>query len=264
MTGLAGKHVLISGGGSGIGRAIALGAAEAGADVVVTGRRAECLEETCASAIGALGSISMCVADVTDARSVRTLLDFCDARWSHIDGLVNCAGITVIGYAEQLTDDDFARVLDVNLVGSFRMSRDVGRRMIEHGSGSIINIGSLTSLGGFPGRAAYTVSKHGVIGLTKALAAEWGSRGVRVNALIPGFVRTPMTETAVARGVLDLDSIEARTPAGRRAEPEEIVGPALFLLSDAAGFVTGDCLVADGGWTAYLGPVNRFGQPPVG
>jgi 3-oxoacyl-[acyl-carrier protein] reductase len=108
------------------------------------------------------------------------------------------------------------------------------------------------------------VSKHGVIGLTKALAAEWGSRGVRVNALIPGFVRTPMTEAAVARGVLDLDSIEAGTPAGRRAEPEEIVGPALFLLSDAAGFVTGDCLVADGGWTAYLGPVNRFGQPPVG
>jgi 2-deoxy-D-gluconate 3-dehydrogenase len=263
MIELTGQRILVTGGGSGIGRAVAIGAAASGADVIVAGRRHDALAETCALGAGAPGAIELCAADVTSATSVRALLDFCDERWPAIDGLVNCAGITHIGYADELADDDFARVLDVNLTGSFRVSREVGGRMIARGKGSIVNIGSLTSVGGFPGRAAYAVSKHGVIGLTKALAAEWGSRGVRVNALIPGFVRTPMTDAAVARGLLDLDAIEQRTPAGRRAEPAEMVGPVLFLLSESASFVTGDCLVADGGWTAHVGPVNEYGRAPV-
>lgn len=264
MAELAAKHILITGGGSGIGRAVALGAARAGADVVVAGRRADALEQTRALAGDSAGRISTCPTDVTDPDSVRALVRYCDNRWPRIDGLVNCAGSTLIGHAEQLTDAELVDILDLNVVGSFRMCREVGRCMLADRGGSIVNIGSLTSVGGFPGRAAYTVSKHAVIGLTKALAAEWGSRGVRVNALVPGFVRTPMTDAAVARGVLDLAGIVARTPAGRRAEPEEMVGPVLFLLSDAASFVTGDCLVADGGWTAYVGPVNEYDHAPVG
>jgi 3-oxoacyl-[acyl-carrier protein] reductase len=260
---LIGRRILVTGGGSGIGRAVALGAAQAGAEVIVSGRRGDQLDETCRLGAEAPGSLSAHPVDVTDPQSVAGLLAAVDACWPAVDGLVNCAGVTLIGYAEELSDADLVRVLDINLVGSFRMAREVGRRMIAAGAGSIVNVGSLTSLGGFPGRAAYAISKHGVVGLTKALAAEWGSRGVRVNALIPGFVRTPMTDAAVQRGLLQLSAIEARTPVGRRAGPEEMVGPVLFLLSDAASFVTGDCLVADGGWTSYVGPVNPYGLAPV-
>jgi 3-oxoacyl-[acyl-carrier protein] reductase len=262
VTSLRGKHIIITGGGSGIGRAIALGAAAAGAQVAVAGRRADALRETRALAGARAGSVLARVADVTDPASIGDLAAECHRMWGRIDGLVNSAGIAQIGHAEQLADEDFEQVLAVNVTGSFRAARDVGRRMIADGGGSILNIGSLTSVGGFPGRAAYAVSKHAVIGLTKALAAEWGSRGVRVNALIPGFVRTPMTDAAVRRGLLDLAAITERTPLGRRAEPGEMVGPALFLLSDAAQFVTGECLVADGGWTAYVGPVSEFARKP--
>lgn len=264
MTSLRGKHIIITGGGSGIGRAIALGALAAGAQVAVAGRRADALCETRELAGEHAGSVMARVADVTDAASIRDLAAACHRRWGRIDGLVNSAGIAQIGHAEQLADEEFQHVLAVNVTGSFRAARDVGRRMLADGGGSILNIGSLTSVGGFPGRAAYAVSKHAVIGLTKALAAEWGSRGVRVNALIPGFVRTPMTDNAVRRGLLDLAAITERTPLGRRAEPGEMVGPALFLLSDAAQFVTGECLVADGGWTACVGPVSDFAREPPG
>jgi 3-oxoacyl-[acyl-carrier protein] reductase len=264
VTSLTGKHIVVTGGGSGIGRAIALGAVAAGAEVAVAGRRPDALSETRELAGDRAGSVVPIVADVTDPAAITGLAEECHRRWGRIDGLVNSAGIAQIGHAEQLGDEDFEHVLAVNVTGSFRAARDVGRWMLADGGGSILNIGSLTSVGGFPGRAAYAVSKHAVIGLTKALAAEWGSRGVRVNALIPGFVRTPMTDAAVRRGLLDLAALTARTPLGRRAEPEEMVGPALFLLSDAAQFVTGECLVADGGWTAYVGPVNDYDRAPAG
>lgn len=254
---LAGQRIVVTGGGSGIGRAVAIGAVAAGAMVIVAGRRADALRET-AELAGA-----QClphVTDVTDPRSVTALVERCTTEWGIVDGLVNAAGISQIGRSEDLTDAEFGRILDINLVGSFRVARDIGRLMLAAGAGSIVNIGSLTSVGGFPGRTAYAVSKHGVIGLTKALAAEWGASGVRVNAVIPGFVRTPMTDAAIERGVLDLDTIIPRTPLGRRADPEEMTGPVLFLLSTAAGFVTGDCLLADGGWVSYVGPVNDFAR----
>jgi 3-oxoacyl-[acyl-carrier protein] reductase len=257
------RVVVVTGGGSGIGRSAALAAAAAGADVIVAGRRRDVLDETCELTPGGAGTIVAHPVDVTDLESVRALVRFAAQHWPHVDGLVNCAGVTLIGYAEQLDDDALDRVLDINVAGSFRTCREFGAAMLQRGAGSIVNIGSLTSVGGFPGRAAYTISKHGVIGLTKALAAEWGSRGVRVNAVVPGFVRTPMTDAAVARGALDLTDIEERTPLGRRAEPSEMDGPVLFLLADAASFVTGECLVADGGWTAYVGPVNPFGRRPA-
>lgn len=264
MFDLAGKRIVVTGGGSGIGRSAALAAVAAGADVLVAGRREDMLAETCELGSAGAGTIKAHPVDVTDFDSVRSLVDTTVRRWPRVDGLINCAGVTLIGRAEELDDAALHRLLDINVAGSFRTSREFGGAMLERGSGSIVNIGSLTSVGGFPGRAAYTISKHAVVGLTKALAAEWGSRGVRVNAVVPGFVRTPMTEAAVARGVLDLAGIERRTPLGRRAEPSEMDGPVLFLLSDAASFVTGECLVADGGWTAYVGPVNPLDRAPEG
>lgn len=149
-------------------------------------------------------------------------------------------------------------MLNVNLVGAFRLSREVGRLMLEQHSGSIVHIGSLSAIGGFPGRLAYSASKHGLLGLSRTLAAEWGASGIRVNVVAPGYVTTPMTEFAVTQGLLDGDAIVAQTPLGRWAMPEEMAGPVTFLLSDAARFVTGDCLIADGGWTASLAVTSEM------
>jgi NAD(P)-dependent dehydrogenase (short-subunit alcohol dehydrogenase family) len=255
---LTGRRVLVTGGGSGIGRAVALGAARAAARVVVAGRRLDALHETRDEARAENLEMDVISADVTDTSSVDRLVAASREVLGGLDGLVNAAGIASIQRSEDVTDEEFLRVLDVNLIGAFRLSRAAGRHMLSCGRGSIVHIGSLTSAGGFPGRTAYAVSKHGVLGLTRSLASEWGSSGVRVNAVVPGFVRTPMTDRAFARGLLDLGAIESRTPLRRRAEPAEIVGPVLFLLSDAASFVTGECLVADGGWLSYVGPVNEF------
>ncbi len=258
-----GKHLVVTGGGSGIGAAVAIAAAERGAEVLVVGRRSGPLAETAETASGSAGRIVALPTDVTSADAVARVVERCRQLWTadsrcQVDGLVNAAGVARIGRTEDLTDEEFGAVLEINLTGSFRMSREIGKLMLASGRGSIVNIGSLTSVGGFPGRTAYAVSKHGVIGLTKALAAEWGASGIRVNAVVPGFVRTPMTDAAGRSGLLDFDAISRRTPLGRRGEPEEMVGPILFLLSEAASFVTGTSLVADGGWTAYVGPESSF------
>ena len=228
----------------------------------MVGRRADALREIADAAPE--GRINTFPIDIGSATAGVEIVAHCRQLWTdatgfRIDGLVNAAGIARVGPSEELTDEQFEEVIGTNLTGSFRMSRDIGRVMLAAGRGSIVNIGSLTSIGGFAGRTAYAVSKHGVIGLTKALAAEWGASGVRVNAVSPGFVRTPMTDSAGRRGLLDFDLIESRTPLGRRADPNEMVGPILFLLSDAASFVTGVELIADGGWTAQVGPQNSFG-----
>ncbi|MFC6083579.1 SDR family NAD(P)-dependent oxidoreductase [Sphaerisporangium aureirubrum] len=258
VAGITGSSLLVTGGGTGIGRAVALAAARHGARVTISGRRRDVLDDTarCAAADGL--DVHAEVADVTDSASVDDLVASVAARQGGLDGVVNAAGVARFGPSEDVTDEDFLHVIDVNLVGAFRVSRAAGRVMLPAGRGSIVHIGSLTSLGGFAGRTAYGVSKHGVIGLTRTLAAEWGATGVRVNAVAPGFVRTPMTDRAISRGVLNLDDIERRTPLARRAEPEEMTGPVLFLLSDTASFVNGDCLVADGGWTASVGPPTGF------
>ena len=256
--GLSGSALLVTGGGTGIGRAVALAAARAGAEVTISGRRREVLDDTARAAAESGVALDVVTADVCDSASVTRLVTSVLDRRGRLDGVVNAAGIARFGPSEDLTDEEFSHVLDVNLVGAFRVSRAAGRAMLAAGRGSIVHIGSLTSLGGFAGRTAYTVSKHGVIGLTRTLAAEWGASGVRVNAVAPGFVRTPMTDLAIDRGVLDLAAIERRTPLGRRAEPAEMVGPVLFLLSDAASYVNGACLVADGGWTASVGPPSGF------
>jgi NAD(P)-dependent dehydrogenase (short-subunit alcohol dehydrogenase family) len=259
---LTGFRALVTGGGSGIGRAIALGACAAGAKVLVTGRRSAALDETVRSASGP-GEMIALTADVTKLSSVAALVERCANLLGGIDGLVNAAGVHSIGVSSELEDDELERVLQTNLIGAFRVTRGVGKLMLEAGSGSIVEIASLSSFGGFPGRLAYTVSKAAVVGMTTTLAAEWGRRGVRVNALVPGFVHTPMQDSLVARGLLDVRALEERTPMGRRAEAEDMVQPTLFLLSDAARFVTGHCLVVDGGWLPFVGPVDSYSNGSV-
>lgn len=243
---------MVTGGGTGIGRAIALGAAEAGTDVVIAGRRREPLDEVAR----AHARISRFEADVADEDQVAQLFDEAERRLGQIDGVVNAAGILMAAPSADVAVDDFRRVLDVNVLGAFNVSKAAMRRMSAAGGGSIVHIASLSSFGGFPRRLSYAVSKAGVVALTQTLAVEWARTGIRVNALVPGYVRTPLSDSLVERGILDLERLEERTPMGRRAEPEEMVGPALFLLSDAARFVTGECLVADGGWKAWVGPVE--------
>lgn len=259
MTSLAGRRALVTGAGSGIGRAIAIGLAEAGAAVVLAGRRPEPIEEG-AEQIRAQGAKAVAVpTDVRDGDQVRALIDATRAELGGIDALVHAAGVHSLARSLDLDDDELAAVVESNLIGAFRTVREAGRAMLEAGGGAIVTIASLASLGGFPGRIAYAVSKGGVVSLTQTLGVEWADRGVRVNALIPGFIHTPITDSLVERGALDLEALERRTPMGRRAEPEEMVGPAVFLLSDAAGFITGQCLVADGGWSAWLGPIDEYG-----
>jgi NAD(P)-dependent dehydrogenase (short-subunit alcohol dehydrogenase family) len=257
MSDMEGFRLLVTGGGSGIGRAIALGAVQAGCRVVIADVQAQGMEEVVASANGP-GEITPFVADVTDAASVSRLVEGCVARLGGLDGLVNCAGILHLKASVEVSDEEFERVLAVNLVGAFRVTRDVGRIMLAAGSGSIVEVGSLSSFGGFPGRLAYSVSKAGVAGMTKTLGTEWGRRGVRVNALAPGFVHTPIQDRLIESGEFDVKAIEARTPMGRRAEPEDMVQPTLFLLSDASRFVNAHLLVVDGGWLSMVGQVDRF------
>lgn len=260
ITGLSGSALVVTGGGTGIGRAVALAAGRLGARVTVSGRRRAELEDTVRAASAEGLELNLKVVDVTSSSSVVELVESVVARHDRLDGVVNAAGVTKFGHSEDVHDADFLHVLDVNLVGAFRISRAAGHVMLARGCGSIVHIGSITSIAGFAGRAAYSASKHGVLGLTRTLASEWGASGVRVNAVAPGFVRTPMTDRGIERGTLDLDELERRTPLGRRAEPEEMVGPVLFLLSSAASYVNGECLIADGGWSASIGLPTHFAE----
>jgi NAD(P)-dependent dehydrogenase (short-subunit alcohol dehydrogenase family) len=166
--------------------------------------------------------------------------------------LVNSAGINKIGPAESFTDAEWSDILDVNLTGLYRCCRAFGARMLAAGRGSIVNIASIIGPQvGMPGRAPYSASKAGIVGLTRVLGVEWAGRGVRVNALLPGPVLTPMVERGIAQGAIVEEEVTARTPAGRWATTEDVARAAVFLCSRDAGFVTGQTLVVDGGYTAY-------------
>ena len=181
--------------------------------------------------------------------------------------LVNCAGVNRIGPAETFSDEDWDLVLDVNLTGTWRCCRAFGARMLEAGRGSIVNIASVSgAVVGLPGRAPYHASKAGVVGLTRQLGVEWASRGVRVNAVLPGPVRTPMIDEAIAQGIVVEQEVADRTPAGRFARPDEVAGAVLLLCSADAGFITAQTLVVDGGYSVYgaAGPASRLPGPQVG
>lgn len=243
---LEGRTAIVTGATRGIGRAIAAGFRAEGANVVVTGRNAEGVEATASELGHALGL----VADVRDPAAAREVVRRTLDAFGRLDILVNNAGTIVIKATLETTEDEWDLVLDTNLKGAFFMAQAAGREMVAAGRGSIINIGSIASVVGLPGRASYCASKGALDLLTRSLATEWGPLGVRVNCLAPGYVRTEGHEALVAHGFIDRDALAAAAPARRIAGVQEIVGPAVFLASDEASFVHGEILMVDGGWVA--------------
>jgi NAD(P)-dependent dehydrogenase (short-subunit alcohol dehydrogenase family) len=246
---LTGRIAVVIGATSGIGKAIALGLADAGADVVPTGRRAQLVKEA-AGEVEARGRRSLAIAaDVSDTESIQTLAAAVIEKFGKVDILVNAAGRTVRRPTVDVSDAEWNEIMDTNLTGMLRACRVFGRHMIERRYGRIINIGSLTSVVALYEVAAYGASKAGVAALTKSLAVEWAPHGVCVNAILPGVFRTALNE-----GLLDGTDrgreLLARTPARRFGQPEEVAGAAVFLASDSASFVTGHLLAVDGGFLA--------------
>lgn len=246
---LAGRVAVVLGGTSGLGRAIAMGLAEAGADVVATSRRPDVVEET-AKAVEAKGRRSLRVtSDVTDRASLEKVREAILQAFGRIDILLNAAGRTKRTPSLDVPDEEWAAILDTNLTGAMRASQVFARPMLEKGSGSIIHIASLASFVGLMEVAAYTASKAGVAGLVRALAVEWAPRGVRVNAIAPGVFRTPLN-TNLLDGTERGREFKIRTPMQRFGQAEELQGAAVYLASDAARFVTGQVLAVDGGFLA--------------
>ena len=214
-----------------------------------TGRRAK-LVDAVAGEIESLGRRSARIAsDVTDSASLEALRAACEAELGAVDILINCAGRTVRVPTLEMTDTQWEEILDTNLTGTLRACRTFAPPMIARGYGRIVNIGSLTSLVGFHEIAAYAASKSAIAGLTRSLAVEWAKSGVCVNAILPGVFRTALNE-----GLLDGTErgreLLMRTPMRRFGQPDELAGAAVFLASEAAGFVTGHLLAVDGGFLA--------------
>jgi NAD(P)-dependent dehydrogenase (short-subunit alcohol dehydrogenase family) len=243
---LKNKTAVVIGGTSGIGLALTRGLAQAGADVVPTGRRAEQVQSAAAE-VEALGRRSMAqTCDVTDNASLERLLESVCKEFGSVQILVNCAGRTKKMATLDFPESEWDAILETNLKGTLRACRVFGRHMIEKGYGRIINIGSLSSFVGLYEVAAYGASKAGVASLTKTLAIEWAKSGVCVNALIPGVLRTDLN-AALLDGTERGREFLMRTPMKRFGKLDELAGAAVFLASDAASFVTGHLLVVDGG-----------------
>jgi len=199
------------------------------------------------------GSILALPLDVIDRLSVETAMAASLSHWQRLDALVNNAGIQRHGALESLPFENWKAVLDVNLNGAFHCLQLAGQHMLEMGSGAIVNVASVAATRGAAGRAAYAASKAAIVSLTRTAAVEWASRGVRVNAVAPGYVETDLIATFVAAGRLDLSPVVARTPAGRLASPAEIAKAIRFLASDDASYVNGHVLVVDGGFEVDYG-----------
>ena len=246
---LSGRSAVVVGGTSGIGRAIALGLAEAGADVVCSSRRREQVDATAAE-IEAIGRRTIrATSDVADRESLENLLTETKAELGKVDILVNSAGITKRSATLDLDEDDWSSILETNLTGTLRACQVFGRHMLENGYGRIINIASLSSFVSLFEVAAYSASKAAVASLTKSLAVEWAKYGVNVNAIAPGVFRTALNQKLLDESPRGQEFL-ARTPMGRFGNVEELAGAAVFLASEAASFVTGEVLVVDGGFLA--------------
>jgi len=249
---VAGQVVLVSGASRGIGKAIAQGFAERGAKVVITGRELATLEETAGElSQGAQHPVVPMVCDVADVNAARELADKVEQACGPIDTLVNVAGVNRRKPALEFSEEDYDFVLDINLKGPFFLSQAVGKRMVERGQGSQLNIASLNNWAPLRNVLPYAVSKAGMGHMTRTLAVEWGPHGVRVNALAPGFILTDLTKQLWARQDMQ-DWGMPNTPLRRLGVPADMIGTAIFLSSPAAAFLTGQIIFVDGGFSAGL------------
>jgi len=247
---LTDKVVWVTGAGKGLGRAMVRALSDAGATVVLSARSSSDLDEL-AGKLRAEGSDPHVVPlDVADADAVRRAVGEVAELTGRVDGLVNCAGISpTFTRSEDVDDASWAQVLGVNLTGTFHCCREVGRLMLQAGTGSIANVSSVHARAGAERIAAYAASKGGVEALTRTLAVEWASRGVRVNTLAPGYFETDLSKPLLESR--HVERIVPRIPIGRVGDPAELGGAAVFLMSDASRYMTGSTLTVDGGWTAW-------------
>lgn len=241
---LTGRLALITGGGSGLGFAVAQAFVDSGARVVISGRREDALREACRS----LGEKAAFIQnDITRLDALPLFVSEIETRFGGIDVLVNNSGVHLKKELNQTTDDDFHKVIHVNQEAVFSLTREVAKAMAERGCGCIIMVSSMASQYGIPKVVAYTASKAAVEGMTRALAVELSPKGIRVNCLAPGFIETPMSARALDQDPDRKRRVLERTPLGRLGKPEEVGYAAVFLASDAASYITGAVLAVDGG-----------------
>ena len=238
------KNALVTGGGTGIGLAISRGFCEAGARVIITGRREDVLKKACEE-LGKNASYRVC--DVSQLEAIPALVEGIAKDGIELDILVNNAGVNAKKPAIEVTDEEFNRIIQTNLNGLFALTREVARGMAERKRGAILNITSMAAMYGLPKVAAYSASKTAVLGLSRALAVEFAPLGIRVNAIAPGFIFSEMTDKALNSDPDRKRRVMDRTPMGRMGQAEEIAAAAIFLCSDAASFITGVNLPVDGG-----------------
>jgi len=248
---LGGKVAVVTGSGRGLGSAMARGLGAAGAAVVTCSRTLAEAERTAAQIREAGGRAAAVHADTSDRASAEALVAAAIGEFGHLDVLVNNAGIDRIEPAEDVSGENLDAVLQINLLGYFHCAQAAGRHMLDHGGGSIINISSIAGQAGIAGLTSYSMSKGGVDQMTRVMAVEWATRGVRVNAISPGYFENIMVGAGTEHDRPDKQrQVITFTPMARRGRPDELIGPVVFLASDASSYVTGAVLYVDGGYTA--------------
>lgn len=254
---LEGKTVAVIGAGSGIGQAVAIGAAQQGAVVSCLDVRRDTATETASMITKEGGKADAGTIDITDAASVNDAIVKAASTHNRLDGVVCTPAINVRKPILKYTGEEFDRVVQVNLRGNFNVLQSAGRLMVPQGFGSIVLFSSIRSIVTEPGQSVYSMTKAGILQLVKTAAAEWGTKGVRVNAVGPGVIETPLT-APIKDNPEWYNAYAMKNPMNRWAQASEMAGPTVFLLSDAASYVTGTILYADGGWLAADG---RFSPP---
>lgn len=248
MFDLRGRVAVVTGGGSGLGEAISVGYAQAGVRVVIADVNDDGAAATKAAIDGQGGIATTVHLDVTDKAAVDAVADWVMATYGRVDILVNSAGSAFRAPAEEFPEDQFDFIVGLNLKGTYLCCQAFGRKMLAQGKGSIVNLGSIGSFVGYPWASAYLASKGGVLGVTRGLALEWRDRGVRVNAIGPTLMDSPLTRQAAQRTSITADFIKARMLRPRLGLPRELIGAAIFLASDASELVTGHTLMCDDGY----------------
>jgi len=246
---LSGRVAVVVGATSGLGRAIAIGLAEHGADVVPSGRRKELIESACQAVEAAGRKTLRQTADAQDRTSIDALRDAVLASFGRVDILVNAAGNVIRKPILAISEDQWSSVLDTHLNGALRACQSFYEPLKASGRGRIINIASLSSFAAFHEVAAYSAAKSAMVSLTRSMACEWAQDGIRVNAIAPGVFPTDLNRSVIL-GTPRGRELLMRTPMGRFGQPEELVGAAVLLASDGASFLTGQCIIVDGGYLA--------------